>query len=216
MPKKLSTVEQVSAPVQETKSVSKRVAHTFDSVDQEFLNLISKMEQGISDIKQGKLTTCVKFLKSLKRETTLLQKHTSRISRKRPTNRRLNSNGGFRKPVQISEALTKFTGWEPNKLYSRVDVTKYLCNYIKQKKLQNPVDKRYINADPALCELLNYDPVKVSNDKRLCYYSLQTYLKSHFKPVATPVVPAKKVVEEPKKVVEEPVKKAPKNKKVVA
>jgi hypothetical protein len=83
------------------------------------------------------------------------------------------------KPVHISKELAKFTGWDHNELRSRVDVTKYICNYIKEKNLQDPTDKRNIRVedDGNLKKLLKYDG---KDKKPLTYYRLQTYLKSHF------------------------------------
>jgi upstream activation factor subunit UAF30 len=73
--------------------------------------------------------------------------------------------------------MAKFTGFDPKVQHSRVDVTKFLCKYIKDKNLQNPVNKREINADPALSKLLNYDP---KTSVPLTYPSMQKLLKNHF------------------------------------
>ena len=84
----------------------------------------------------------------------------------------------FLKPVKISKELAKFTGWDPAVEKSRVDVTKYICNYIKDNNLQNPTDRRQIQVekDPKFKKLLEFD----SGSGVLTYYSLQTYLKKHF------------------------------------
>ena len=91
---------------------------------------------------------------------------------------RNNTNSGFLKPVSISKEMSTFAGWKPDELHSRVDVTKYICNYIKENNLQNPDDKRQITPDAKLKKLLNYT-VK-DGEPPLKYYSLQTYLKQHF------------------------------------
>ena len=62
-----------------------------------------------------------------------------------------------------------------NEKKSRVDVTRFICAYIKEHELQNPKDKRYILPDEKLTKLLNYDGVKPVR-----YCDLQTYLKSHY------------------------------------
>jgi chromatin remodeling complex protein RSC6 len=109
----------------------------------------------------------------------VLKNHALRVSKKKVTTRRNNTNSGFLKPVQISKELAKFTGWDQNELRSRVDVTKYICNYIKEKNLQDPADKRNIRVedDGNLKKLLKYDG---KDKKPLTYYRLQTYLKGHF------------------------------------
>ena len=50
-------------------------------------------------------------------------------------------------PVTPDEALAKIVGAAP---LSRSDITKKLWDYIKAKNLQDPKNKRMINADDAL------------------------------------------------------------------
>ena len=102
------------------------------------------------------------------------------MSKVRPKTRRNNTNSGFLKPVQISKELAAFTSWAHSQPRSRVDVTKYICNYIKTHDLQDPSDRRIIKVeeDPKLKKLLNYN----TGDQPLTYYTLQTYLKTHFVP----------------------------------
>ena len=46
--------------------------------------------------------------------------HKRRNKRKNP------ENSGFKKPVEISEAISDFCGWDKKELKSRVDVTKFI------------------------------------------------------------------------------------------
>ena len=80
--------------------------------------------------------------------------------------------------MKISKEMAKFTGWNPTELKSRVDVTKYICKYIRDNNLQNPDDRRQIVADPKLSKLLEYDSKK--EEKPLTYYRIQTFMKKHF------------------------------------
>jgi len=57
---------------------------------------------------------------------------------------------------------------------SRIDVTKYICNYIKSNNLQNPTDKREILPNLELQKLFRIDCSKIK------YYNIQTFLKIHF------------------------------------
>ena len=100
------------------------------------------------------------------------------MKQKKRTARKGNQNSGFLKPVKISKEMAKFTGWKSSDLKSRVQVTKYICDYIKKHDLQNPEDRREIVPDAKLRKLLDFDPKK--SDQPLRYYSLQTYLKPHF------------------------------------
>lgn len=87
---------------------------------------------------------------------------------------------GFQKPVHISEAVAQFTGWETSQPRARVEVTNYICDYIKQNKLQKPGDGRVILADKKLKELLDYQEEK---DGTLTYATIQKLLARHYTPL---------------------------------
>jgi upstream activation factor subunit UAF30 len=130
--------------------------------------------------------TPVRVFKSLEKDLKKLRSDCSRVLKgktKKPSVAGANATGGFMKAVPISKALSKFTGWNPDELRSRVDVTKFICEYVKQHNLQNPEDRRQIIADKKLAKLLNYDIAK--DGKPLTYFYLQNKLKPHF-PAAAP------------------------------
>ena len=87
-----------------------------------------------------------------------------------------NVNSGFLKPVLLSKEMSDFIGTKQNELKSRVDVTKFLCKYIKDNQLQDEKDRRCILPNKALKALLNYK----DTEKPLTYYRIQTYIKHHF------------------------------------
>jgi upstream activation factor subunit UAF30 len=98
------------------------------------------------------------------------------------SNRQKNTTSGFMKQVPISKEMAKFANWDPSQLRSRVEVTKFICDYVKQHNLQNPQDRRQILPDDKLSKLLNYDAKK--SDKPLTYYYLQRVIQPHFNGVA--------------------------------
>lgn len=162
------------------KENKKRRVPTKESVLTEFDELIAVVQEEIDRLREssGKQKG-VKFLRSLNKRIKTLRGHSVRVMKqKQKTNRKNNTNSGFLKPVQISKEMAKFTGWDPNELRSRVDVTKYICNYIHENNLQNPDDRRQILADKKLAKLLEYD--SKSDEKPLTYYRIQTYMKKHF------------------------------------
>jgi len=57
------------------------------------------------------------------------------------------ANSAFMKPMNVSSDLAKVVGEGP---MPRSEVVKKLWAYIKSKGLQDPVNKRNINADEAL------------------------------------------------------------------
>jgi len=181
--------ETVSESATDDSSKKSRQAPSRDSVETEFNELVAVIELEISHLREtASKSKGVKFLRSLNKRVKTLRTHTLRVTRQRKSSsRKNNSNSGFLKPVKISAELAKFTGWNPTEERSRVEVTKYICNYIKENNLQNPQDKRQIRVDddPKLKKLLKYDAKK--DTAPLTYYSLQTYLKDHFT-ATTPVV----------------------------
>lgn len=177
----VSNVEtDVVSGVEDSKKVTQRHVPTTESVEKEFDELINGLDEEIKKLRESTAKSKgVKFLRTLNKRLKVLKNHALRVSKKKVTTRRNNTNSGFLKPVHISKELAKFTGWDQNELRSRVDVTKYICNYIKEKNLQDPADKRNIRVedDGNLKKLLKYDG---KDKKPLTYYRLQTYLKGHF------------------------------------
>lgn len=162
------------------ESKKTRSAPTKESVLEGFDELITVIDEEIGRLRESsQKAKGVKFLRSLgKRVKTLRGQSVRVMKQKQKTNRKNNTNSGFLKPVQISKDMAKFTGWNHDDLKSRVDVTKYICNYIRENNLQNPEDRRQILADKKLAKLLDYDTS--SDSKPLTYYRIQTYMKKHF------------------------------------
>jgi len=161
----------------------KRVVPTRESVVSSFDEVIQMVETEIASLRDSSTKAKgVKFLRSLNKRLKTLKTQVSRIkqrsSAKAVSTATNNTNSGFLKPVKISSDMAKFTGWNPDDLKSRVDVTKFLCNYIRENNLQNPTDKRQIVPDAKLSKLIKYDSKKESEPLR--YYSLQKFLKPHF------------------------------------
>jgi upstream activation factor subunit UAF30 len=178
-----SVAETVSESVAENAPVKKkRHVPTRESVSQEFDDLLASVEEEITRLRESATKAKgVKFLRSVGKKVKTLRSHAQRVMKtRRTTNRKNNKNSGFQKPVRISKELAKFAGWPVDELRSRVDVTKHICNYIKEHDLQLPEDRRQIRIedDAKLKKLLKFDSKKDKNP--LTYYSLQTYLKSHF------------------------------------
>ena len=183
----VATPVVATVPVADTATKS-RQSPTRDSVEREFDELVSTIDEEIEKLRAtASKSKGVKFLRTLNKRVKTLRTHALRVSRQRTGTRRSNTNSGFLKPVQISKDLAKFTGWDQSQLRSRVDVTKFICEYIKNHDLQDPQDKRRIRVenDANLKKLLKYEAGK--DVKPLTYYSLQSYLKGHFSPAPAPV-----------------------------
>jgi chromatin remodeling complex protein RSC6 len=119
-----------------------------------------------------------KFLKAVNKTLKVLSSDLNRVLKsKTKTVRNKNTSSGFMKPVKISSEMALFTKWDPSQLYSRVDVTKFLCNYIRTNQLQNPEDRRQILCDERLSSLLKLDK---ENQSSLTYPGLQQHIQQHF------------------------------------
>lgn len=90
------------------------------------------------------------------------------------SNRNHNYNSGLQKPLKISKEMADFAGWNYDELHSRVDVTKVVCEYVKNKKIQKESDKRIIMLDKKLKEILHHDGDEIT------YPHIQKYISIHF------------------------------------
>ena len=167
--------------VEEPAKKKSRVVNR-DSVLELFDTLVGNVEEEIERLRSAeKRCKGVKYLRTVNKKVKELRSKAARVMKKRRVSEKKNTNSGFLKPVKISKEMAQFTGWNQKDLKSRVDVTKYICNYIKDNDLQNPSDRRQILADSKLSKLLKYDS-KTSDP--LTYYKIQTYMKPHFLPSA--------------------------------
>lgn len=174
--------EVVVAPVEVKPTTQKkqRRVPTRDTVIEELDGLVTMINSEVERLRGAPAKTKgVKFLRSLNKRVKTLKSDVTRVTRQRQkTTRKTNNNSGFLKPVKISRQMAEFTGWNPDELKSRVDVTRYICDYIKKNGLNDQKDKRNIKPDPKLSKLLGYDPKR--DEKDLTYFRLQAYMKPHF------------------------------------
>lgn len=176
----------VAKPVEEKvekKEVAPKVKvpATPENVTSGLLSVIeslSKQHVGeVKDVKQALklLRTTASNLKGIRDGLARVLKKTNRT--KAPRDKTKLSNSGLMKPVSISKELAQFMGVPADSLHSRVSVTNAICNYIKEKNLQNPANKRQINADANLCKILGYN---ASSGQPLTYFYIQQLIQPHF------------------------------------
>lgn len=172
-------VKQVVEQPVESVPVSRRPAPTRENIETEFDELLGLIEEELNKMKSSsEKIKGSKFLKTLGRRLKTLKTRSLRIAKQKNVSRRNNTNSGFLKPVPISKELATFTSWNPNELHSRVDVTKFICSYVKDNNLQDPSDRRLILVDknPKLKTLLGFQ----GESPAMRYCDLQTHLKQHF------------------------------------
>ncbi len=126
---------------------------------------------------QNNLKDIAKKAKKSKQEE---KEKTKRVVSEEERQRRRETSG-FNKPVEVSQALATFMGLKEPKA-SRTDVTRFMCAYIKDNKLQQG---RSFSVDEKLKALLG-EAVFPVNSKQpelgngYTYFSLPKYLSSHF------------------------------------
>jgi len=165
----------VTAPTRTRKIVNR------ETVTAHFDTLCGQIDQEIDAVRtggdKGRLQG-IRFLRKAKQEIGQLRRETTRVfkQKRRNPNASRTTTSGFMKPVEISKEMSRFTGRKPEELKSRVDVTKYICQYIRDHDLQNPEDRREIIPDRALTDLLDIK----TEDPNLTYYTLQKMIQPHF------------------------------------
>lgn len=115
----------------------------------------------------------------LAREMSSISKDLDRILKIKPVRKPVDpSKNGFLRPMRITPELAAFVGIEPTARRSRVEITRHLCDYIKEHQLRQEEDQRIVLLDAALEKLLRYDPKTFPNP--FFYYHLQKYIQIHF------------------------------------
>lgn len=170
-------MEEPEMEPEKIKMTRKKI--TYETILTGFDELIKQVEDDIQKFRQTqKSTKGIKPFNELLKKLKILKNNTARIIiPKKFRVKRTNRNHGFGKPVKLSNELLQFTGWKDDEVHSRVDVTRFLCNYIKQNNLQEPKDKRVIcvDKDKNLKTLF-----KSNSNEKITFASMQKYLKNHY------------------------------------
>jgi chromatin remodeling complex protein RSC6 len=164
-------VVEKSSPTGKRTVDRESVMSDFDSIIEYVNTLVESVRE--SSKKGG---VGVQSLRSINSRLKILQKHTSRIAKGKKVKKATCANSGFNKLVDISDEMCKFAGWEPTEIpsKSRNDVTKFICNYVKEKDLQFPENRQKIVIDSKLRKLLNTD------DEMVTYSGIQKHLSAHY------------------------------------
>jgi chromatin remodeling complex protein RSC6 len=91
---------------------------------------------------------------------------------------------GFARPTSVSDEMCTFLDIAAGTEVSRTTVTRALIQYIKDKNLQNPANKKQILPDNTLYSLFGED----ARTQTLTYFTMQKFVNHHFKPKTVPSV----------------------------
>jgi chromatin remodeling complex protein RSC6 len=171
-----ATVEKKADEPKEEEEVAtegkKKRQVTRESLEETGNTMLKQFDEEIENLRKNddkNKSKGVRFLRSMRKQFAQFAKKTRRVANPSSTA----SNSGFMKPVEISKTMRDFVGLKENQLVSRVDVTKTICNYVKEHNLSNPQDRRQFTPDEKLAKLLGTkEPLK--------YYELQKQIQPHF------------------------------------
>lgn len=109
-----------------------------------------------------------KVMVALTKQLEQIQKHSYGGKKRQRTV--ASRNSGLEKVMPITKKLADFAKWDVQTQKSRVDITRFLCGYIKDHNLQNPENKKEIILDADLADLLQY------SEKTITYPHIQKYI----------------------------------------
>jgi len=174
---KAPVVEATPAVVAPVTEVVAPVVEDADSVSS-LLALLQKQTHDIVVMLKNQSTLLNAFFKNVQRERKRLAQQKG-AKRQRKVRDGSHKPSGFAVPATISSGLCEFLGVASGTQMSRTDVTRRICAYIKDKKLQNADNKRQFHPDVALGKVLG--PLQ---DKDVSggytYFNLQYYINAHF------------------------------------
>ena len=131
-----------------------------------------------NDIEAGKFGANDKLIKKYQKEAIKVQTKVQKLQKKPKTetsDKPLHS--GFSKPLQIAPEMAQFAGWKAGEFKSRNEVNKALCNYVKDRGLQDSSDRRRITPDDKLAKLLHYNK---DQHEVLTFATMQKHLSHLF------------------------------------
>jgi upstream activation factor subunit UAF30 len=83
---------------------------------------------------------------------------------------------GFAVSSKVSPEMCEFMGRKEGELISRIEITKYLNKYIKEKDLENPENRQNIVPDENLWKILGEE----ARNEKITHFTIQKYLNKHF------------------------------------
>ena len=170
------------------KKVSTKSMLSADPVPEKVLEEVNEPVKTVDDLGyevrisslQESILTIVALTKGVGQEIKKLQKEMQKMQKQQSKKKRRVSDktkepSGFAKPTLLSDEMCSFLSVPKGTLLSRTDVTRKISQYIREKDLQNPKNRREIFPNGVLRKLL-----KVGESEELTFFNLQKYLKIHF------------------------------------
>ena len=152
-----------------------------------------------------RIATIETELKQIKTENKKILKLLKKITKEQEPDDKPKKPNGFAKPMRMSQILCEFLNVDAGTEMARTDVTKKITEYVKERGLQNPQNKRELILDDKLRTI-----IQPETDTQVTFFNLQKFMSKHYiKEGFTEAVP-KIVVPEPMSVEDVEVPETPK------
>lgn len=138
------------------------------------LTIFSQLKYNLKEQKK-KLTNIALLLRHIEKKINQIIK----INKKSSIKKKNIQNTGLTKNIEITQELSSFLNINKNtnnNKLSRIFVTKFISNYIKENNLQDINNKRIIVPNKELKVLLDYN----DTNKNLTFFNIQKLLKKHY------------------------------------
>ena len=143
---------------EETNNICEQFEGIIDNLGL-FKGQINGLQQQLKTLEK----TVKKQLKTLKKDAT---KSKNKGNRK---------PSGFAKPSKVTNELCEFMNKKEGSEIARTEVTRALCSYIKENKLENKENSKIIAPDDKLKNLLG-----IEEGQELTYFTIQKFMNKHF------------------------------------
>jgi len=120
-------------------------------------------------------------INSLQQQLRLIEKNIKKQLKTLNKNATKNKNkgnrkpSGFAKPSKVTNELCNFMNKKEGTEIARTEVTRTLCSYIKEHKLENKENSKIIAPDDKLKTLLG-----IEEGQELTYFTIQKFMNKHF------------------------------------
>lgn len=142
------------------------IIQVFQAKLSEYNSKITEINKQAKDLQQ--------FAKTLEKDFAVISKMIAKTSKKNKSDKP-RPLSGFAVPSALTDELYDFLKIQRGALVPRKDVTKLINEYIKDNSCRDEKDKRKIVPDAALKKLF-----RSSDDDKITYFNLQTYMKHHY------------------------------------
>jgi len=133
-----------------------------------------KTKHAINKSELKSLNEVSKYLDNIRKYIVARKNSLSTKNTGNGDDRKKNMNSGFLKKKELTQETIDFFGLD-SEPRSRVDMTRLICSYVRDKQLQDPENRKQIILDEPMKKLLKYD-----GPPSIPYFDVQKHFKNFF------------------------------------